>query len=105
MAISKETEAVASMIVRYKPTTWVTASKYEVAKLPEQDQAEFVELLLAGMDIYKSKVSNAASILKRGPNLNPEDNLRAWSLMHARYLARLFIKHVSRILSLQLICD
>ncbi|KAJ8064281.1 hypothetical protein OCU04_006627 [Sclerotinia nivalis] len=93
MAISKKQEAVIDMIVSYKPTTWVIATKSEAKKIPEEGRAEFVKTLLHGMDIYKSKVSNAASILKRGPNLNPEVNIRAWALMHARYLARLFIKH------------
>ncbi|TGO43805.1 hypothetical protein BCON_0848g00010 [Botryotinia convoluta] len=93
MAISKQQEAVIAKIVSYDPTTWFLACESEVLKIPEADRAEFGRILLEAMDVYKSKVQNVIPILKRGPNLNPEVNIRAWAMMHARFLARLFMKH------------
>ncbi|TGO11846.1 hypothetical protein BTUL_0100g00240 [Botrytis tulipae] len=93
MAISKQQEAVIAKIVSYNPATWFLACESEVLKIPEEDQAEFGKILLEAMDLYKSKVQNVIPILKRGPNLNPEVNMRAWAMMHARFLARFFIKH------------
>ncbi|TEY34341.1 hypothetical protein BOTCAL_0634g00040 [Botryotinia calthae] len=93
MAISKQQEAVVAKIVSYNPSTWLLACESEVVKIPEEDRAEFGKILLEAMDVYKSKVQNVIPILKRGPNLNPEVNIRAWAMMHARFLARLFIKH------------
>ncbi|ATZ48706.1 hypothetical protein BCIN_03g08900 [Botrytis cinerea B05.10] len=93
MAISKQQEAVIAKIVAYNPATWFLACESEIVKIAEEDRAEFGKILLEAMDVYKSKVQNAIPILKRGPNLNPEVNMRAWAMMHARFLARLFIKH------------
>ncbi|KAF7926037.1 uncharacterized protein EAE97_010337 [Botrytis byssoidea] len=93
MAISKQQEAVIAKIVYYNPATWFLACESEVLKIPEQDRAEFGKILLEAMDVYRSKVQNVIPILKRGPNLNPEVNMRAWAMMHARFLARLFVKH------------
>ncbi|KAF7885361.1 uncharacterized protein EAF01_011426 [Botrytis porri] len=93
MAISKQQEAVIAKIVAYDPATWFLACESEVVKIPEADRAEFGKILREAMDVYKSKVQNVIPILKRGPNLNPEVNIRAWAMMHARFLARLFIKH------------
>ncbi|KAF7957262.1 hypothetical protein EAE96_002849 [Botrytis aclada] len=93
MAISKQQEAVIAKIVSYDPATWFLACESEVVKIPEEDRAEFGKILLEAMDVYKSKVQNVIQILKRGPNLDPEVNIRAWAMMHARFLARLFIKH------------
>ncbi|TGO40547.1 hypothetical protein BHYA_0035g00210 [Botrytis hyacinthi] len=93
MTISKQQEAVIAKIVSYNPATWFLACESEVLKIPEEDRAEFGKILLEAMDVYKSKVQNVIPILKRGPNLNPEVNIRAWAMMHARFLARLFIKH------------
>ncbi|CCD52539.1 hypothetical protein BofuT4_P078320.1 [Botrytis cinerea T4] len=93
MAISKQQEAVIAKIVAYNPATWFLACESEIVKIAEEDRAEFGKILLEAMDVYKSKVQNAIPILKRRPNLNPEVNIRAWAMMHARFLARLFIKH------------
>ncbi|KAF7903895.1 hypothetical protein EAF00_001229 [Botryotinia globosa] len=93
MAISKQQEEVIAKIVSYNPATWVLACQSEVLEILEKDRAEFGKILLEAMDLYKSKVQNVIPILKRGPNLNPEVNMRAWAMMHARFLARLFIKH------------
>ncbi|KAF5875765.1 uncharacterized protein Bfra_011527 [Botrytis fragariae] len=93
MAISKQQVAVIAKIVSYNPATWFLACESEALKIPEKDRVEFGKILLEAMDVYKSKVQNVIPILKRGPNLNPEVNIRAWAMMHARFLARLFIKH------------
>ncbi|TGO16997.1 hypothetical protein BPAE_0456g00010 [Botrytis paeoniae] len=93
MAISKQQEAVIAKIVSYNPATWFLACESEALKIPEGDRAEFGKILLEAMDVYKSKVQNVIPILRRGPNLNPEVNIRAWAMMHARSLARFFIKH------------
>lgn len=101
MAISKQQEAVIAKIVSYSPATWLFACESEALKIPEEDRAQFGKILLGAMDVYKSKVQNVIPILKRGPNLNPEVNMRAWAMMHARFLARLFIKHVSKVVYLR----
>ena len=101
MAISKQQEAVIAKIVAYNPATWFLACESEIVKIAEEDRAEFGKILLEAMDVYKSKVQNAIPILKRRPNLNPEVNMRAWAMMHARFLARLFIKHVSDVVYLR----
>ncbi|ESZ89747.1 hypothetical protein SBOR_9866 [Sclerotinia borealis F-4128] len=93
MDMAAQQAAIIAKIFSYKPDTWVTATISEIEKVPEEDQAEFVKSLLDGIAAYKAKVLNASSILQRGPNLNPEVNIRAWGMMHARFLARLFIKH------------
>ncbi|KAF7867115.1 uncharacterized protein EAF02_009901 [Botrytis sinoallii] len=93
MAISKQQEAVIAKIVSYNPATWFLTCESEVLSIPEKDRAEFGRILIEAMDVYKSKVQNVIPILKRGPNLNPEVNISAWAMMHARFLARLFIKH------------
>ncbi|TGO63352.1 hypothetical protein BOTNAR_0101g00260 [Botryotinia narcissicola] len=93
MAISKQQEAFIAKIVSYNPATWFLACESEVLKIPDEDRAEFGKILLEAMEVYKSKVQNVIPILKRGPNLNPEVNMRAWAMMHARFLARLFVKH------------
>ncbi|KAF7917085.1 hypothetical protein BELL_0845g00010 [Botrytis elliptica] len=93
MAISKQQEAVIAKIVSYNPATWFLACESEFLNIPEKDRVEFGRILIEAMDVYKSKVQNVIPILKRGPNLNPEVNISAWAMMHARFLARLFIKH------------
>ncbi|KAI9646434.1 hypothetical protein NHQ30_004426 [Ciborinia camelliae] len=79
MAISKQQLAIVDKIISYKPTTWASATEVELENIPLQDHAEFGEILMGGISAYRRKVQNAASILKRGPNLNPEINTRPWA--------------------------
>ncbi|QSZ35765.1 hypothetical protein DSL72_006887 [Monilinia vaccinii-corymbosi] len=93
MGLSKQQESIIIDILGFMPETWTTAITLQADKIPKENRVEFGERLLNKIASYQSKAQHAASILRRGPNLDPIENLKAFSLVHASYLASLFIAH------------
>ncbi|KAA8573232.1 hypothetical protein EYC84_003729 [Monilinia fructicola] len=93
MVLSKKQESIIIDILGFAPETWIPAIALQVDKIPAENRVEFGERLLNRISSYQVKVQHTASILRRGPNLDPKENHRAFSLMHASYLSHLFIAH------------
>jgi hypothetical protein len=88
-------EATIASIVSLPPQHWVQSVKHALKSVRDEDLDQFSQILQLTMDLAMEKQARMLGILKRGLILDPTENLKAFSLMHNRVLARLFIKHVS----------
>ncbi|KAB8289975.1 hypothetical protein EYC80_010302 [Monilinia laxa] len=93
MVLSKKQESVIIDILGFAPETWIPEITLQAGSIPEENRVEFGQRLLNRISSCQVKVQHTASILRRGPNLDPEENPKAFSLMHASYLSHLFVAH------------
>jgi hypothetical protein len=88
-------KAVIASILSLNPDYWPQSVQEALKSVCEQDRGQFFQDWQAALHLAAEKRAHVSRVLTRNLVPVPSDNVEAWILVHDRFLAPLFIKHVS----------
>jgi hypothetical protein len=82
-------------ILSLNPDYWPQSVEDALKSVRQQDRGQFFQDWQTALHLAAEKRAHVSKVLTRNFVPVPSDNVEAWILVHGRFLAPLFIKHVS----------